>query len=177
VSQSEPSHLKTLQAEISQLQEELELRDQLVDQLSQELFRLVKDNSNWSSPQTANQEYTSQLERLQAQIADIEEQVQFYQKQIATRDQEIYQLQSKIQTLTDKNQTLEKMLQDLPELYREKFAQRMKPVKEKVQQLQRENQQLQAQVQTLTYRLTIRNRSAHEHDIDLPNLKQGDPKL
>lgn len=177
MSQSEPSHLETLQTEIAHLQEELQLRDQLVDQLSQELFRLVKDNSNWNAPKAESQQYESQLDRLQAQIADIEEQVQFYQKQISTRDQEIYQLQSKIQALTDKNQTLEKMLHDLPELYRQKFVQRMKPVKEKVQQLQRENQQLQAQVQTLTYRLTIRHRSSHDHNIDLPDLKPKDPRV
>jgi chromosome segregation ATPase len=172
VSQAESSHLETLQAEIAHLQGELQLRDQLVDQLSHELFRLVQDYSNATSLPSNTESDQSQLEGLQGQIAEIEEQVQFYQKQISTRDEEIYQLQSKIKTLTEKNKTLEKMLHDLPELYRQKFAQRMKPVKEKVEQLQRENQQLHAQVQTLTYRLTVRNRSSHDHDIDLPNIQQ-----
>ncbi|MDR9404132.1 MAG: hypothetical protein RI580_11905 [Halothece sp. Uz-M2-17] len=174
MSQAEPSHLETLQAEIAHLQGELQLRDQLVDQLSQELFRLVKDPESANSSLGEADQNESQIERLNVQIREIEEQLQFYRQQIGTRDQEIYQLQSKIKTLMAKNQNLEKMLEDLPELYRQKFAQRMKPVKEKVEQLQRENRQLQAQVQTLTYRLTIRNRPSHEQDIDLPNFHKTD---
>ncbi|AFZ44732.1 hypothetical protein PCC7418_2590 [Halothece sp. PCC 7418] len=177
MSQAEPSHLETLQAEIAHLQGELQLRDQLVDQLSQELFRLVKDPTSAASPPVGADPEQSQIERLNAQLTEIEEQVQFYQQQITTRDQEIYQLQNTIKTLMAKNKNLEKMLEDLPELYRQKFAQRLKPVKEKVEQLQRENQQLQAQVQTLTYRLTVRNRSSHDQDIDLPNFQQSDPRL
>ncbi len=169
-----PSDQETLQTEIAHLKEELQWRDQLVDQLSQELFRLIKDNPDFT-PQTPESEANqAQIDQLKGQIAEIEEQFQFYQTQIATRDQEIYQLQSKIKTLSQRNQTLEKMLQDLPEVYRQKFAQRMKPVKEKVEQLQQENQQLQAHVQTLTYRLAIRNHHPNDHDIDLPNLQSTD---
>lgn len=166
VSQAESSQLETLQAEIAHLQGELQLRDQLVEQLSQELFRLVKKTPDAASQTVASEEYQSQLERLKAQIADIEEQVNFDQRQISHRDAEIEELRNKVNSLTKRNQTLEKMLQDLPQIYRQKFAERMKPVKAKVEQLQQENQQLQAQVQTLTYRLTIKNRNHQDNDID-----------
>lgn len=169
-----PSDPETLQAEIAQLKGELEMRDQLVDQLSHELFRLVKDHPNFTSSEAENDPHQSQLERLNAQLAEIEEQVQFYQKQISTRDAEIYQLQTKVNTLTERNQTLEQMVQELPEIYRQKFAQRMKPVKEKVEQLQRENQQLHSQVQTLTYRLTVRSRPSQDNQVDLPELQKND---
>jgi len=175
VSQSRtPSPNETLQAEITHLQGELLLRDQLVDQLSEELFRLLKAHPGLTSQSADTETYQSQIEQLSTQIAEIEEQLKFYQKQIATRDTEIYQLQGRIKTLMEKNQTLEKMLQDLPELYRQKFIQRMKPVKEKVEQLQQENQQLQVQVQTLTYRLRVRSGHSNDHNIDLPNLEATD---
>ncbi|OZH51866.1 hypothetical protein AFK68_28090 [Hydrocoleum sp. CS-953] len=35
-----------LQGEVSRLKEELQMRDQLIQQLSQELFRLVKGNTS-----------------------------------------------------------------------------------------------------------------------------------
>ncbi|PNW42701.1 UNVERIFIED_CONTAM: hypothetical protein BEN50_13740 [Euhalothece sp. KZN 001] len=167
VSQSPyPSKIETLQAEVNQLKGELQLRDQLVEQLSQELFRLVKDNPNFTSVSESTEEHRSQLELLNNQIAEIEEQLQFYQQQISTRNTEIAQLQTKIRTLTERNQALEEMLQDLPEVYRQKFSQRMKPVKEKVEQLKEENQQLQAKVQSLTYRLAVRNRGKNDPDIE-----------
>lgn len=169
-----PSHIESLQAEITQLKGELQLRDQLVEQLSQELFRLVKEYPSYTSVSETTEEHRSQLELLNNQIAEIEEQIQFYQQQISTRDTEIYQLQAKIRTLTERNQALEEMLQDLPQVYREKFSQRMKPVKEKVEQLQQENQQLQAKVQTLTYHLAVRTRTPNDPDIDLPYLQKTD---
>jgi DNA repair exonuclease SbcCD ATPase subunit len=175
VSQAEPSPIETLQAEITHLKGELQLRDQLVDQLSQEVFRLIANHPPNGTPPSADPEnYPSQLERLNAQIAEIDEQVQFYQKQLGTRDTEIHQLQNKLRTVTERNQSLEQLLQELPELYREKFAQRMKPVKEKVEQLQRDNQKLQAQVQTLTYRLAVRTHSSHKSSLDLADLQPTD---
>jgi predicted nuclease with TOPRIM domain len=47
VSQTDSQKLQSLQRETSRLREELQLRDQLVQQLSQELFRLVKGNTNF----------------------------------------------------------------------------------------------------------------------------------
>lgn len=174
VSQAESSHLETLQAEVKHLKEELNLRDQLVEQLSQELFRLVKDNSNFTASEQETESSASQIDRLKSQIAEIDEQVQFYQKQIETRNSEIEQLQTKIKTLTERNQNLEQMLQELPQVYRQKFAQRMQPVKEKVETLQQENQQLQAKLQTLTYRLAARNRTHKDNQVDLPDIQQTD---
>ncbi|MGC1247633.1 MAG: hypothetical protein WA865_15565, partial [Spirulinaceae cyanobacterium] len=47
MTQTETPTLNSLQSEASHLREELQLRDQLVQQLSQELFRLVKGNANF----------------------------------------------------------------------------------------------------------------------------------
>jgi Rad3-related DNA helicase len=45
VSQSDTPNIQVLSTEVLQLRQELQLRDQLVQQLSQELFRLVKGNT------------------------------------------------------------------------------------------------------------------------------------
>ena len=174
MSQAEPSDLENLQAEVTRLKEELTLRDQLVEQLSQELFRLFKDNSNFAVSNQDTEQSLSQIDRLKAQIAEIDEQVQFYQKQIETRNAEIEQLQTKVKTLTERNKNLEQMLEELPQVYRQKFTQRMQPIKDKVESLQQENKQLQAKLQALTYRLAVRNRSHNDNQVDLPDFQQTD---
>jgi len=166
VSQAESTQFETLQAEITHLKEELQLRDQLVEQLSQELFRLVKHPSQVNSQPTTSDNNQLQLDRLKAQMANIEEQVNLDQRQIANRDAEIQELRTQVKMLTERNQSLEQMIQDLPQIYRQKFAQRIKPVKQKVEQLQQENQQLHTKVQTLTERLAVRNGTHQDNDID-----------
>ncbi len=196
MSQAESSNIETLQAEISQLKGELQLRDQLVEQLSQELFRLVKDNPNFTARnlESESESNQSQVERLKAQISEIEEQLQFYQAQLSTRDAEIYELQSRVQALTEQNHSLQEELENQPQLYRQKFykhlepvknklkqlqtenqqlhaqLQQMKPVKEKLKQLQAENQQLHTQLQNLHHRLSARSQAHSNNHVDLPNL-------
>lgn len=169
MSQSEIPTLQTLQAEMSQLREELQMRDRLVEQLSQELFRLVKGNNNALPTQEVPQEYLGQMRSLREQLQGVEEQVTFYQEQISQRDAEIYQLRHSVQELTDRSRMLEQVVQELPEIYRQKFAERMDAVKEKVEMLQRENRQLHAELQSTSYRLAVRNRRRTGH-LELPSL-------
>jgi predicted nuclease with TOPRIM domain len=96
---------------------------------------------------------------LREQLQDVEQQVTFYQEQITSRDGEIYQLRQSVQELTERSRMLEQVVQELPHIYRQKFAERMAPVREKVAMLQRENRQLHAELQSVSYRLAVRSRN------------------
>lgn len=167
VNATETQTLPALQTEVSRLREELHLRDQLVQQLSQELFRLVKGNASFKPPAEVSERHQAQMRVLREQLQDVEQQVRFYQEQITTRDQEIYQLRQSVQELTDRSRMLEQVVQELPQIYRQKFAERMAPVREKVSRLQRENRQLHAELQSVSYRLAVRNRNITH--VDLPS--------
>ncbi|MBD2014217.1 hypothetical protein H6F96_09560 [Microcoleus sp. FACHB-53] len=164
--QTETPTLHAVQAEVSRLREELQLRDQLVQQLSQELFRLVKGNANFTPPAEVSERHQAQMRVLREQLQDVEQQVTFYQDQITTRDDEIYQLRQSVQELTERSRMLEQVVQELPKIYRQKFAERMVPVREKVSMLQRENRQLHAELQSVSYRLAVRSRNITR--VDLP---------
>ncbi|MEH2070341.1 MAG: Npun_F5560 family protein [Nostoc sp.] len=169
MSQSNTPNIQALSTEVSQLRQELQLRDQLVQQLSQELFRLVKGNTNFMPQQPDLERDITQLQALQEQLQAVEQQVGFYQEQISTRDSEIYQLRQSVQELSDRSRMLEQVVQELPQIYRRKFEERITPVREKVAMLQRENRQLQAELQSVSYRLAIKTRNASHSGIDLPN--------
>ena len=152
-----------LQAEMTHLREELQMRDQLVQQLSQELFRLVKGNASFMPNQSESEGNMAQIQLLR-ELRGNSLQIGFYQEQIASRDAEIYQLRHTVQELTDRSRMLEMAVQELPHIYRQKFAERIEPVKERLDMLQRENRQLHAELQSVSYRLAVKTRSA----IDLP---------
>lgn len=172
VSQAKVQTSQELQAEISRLNEELQMRDQLVQQLSQELFRLVKGNTGFTPVPEASERQQAQMQSLREQLQDVEQQVGFYQEQIAERDAEVYQLRQSVQELTDRSMMLEQVVQELPGVYRQKFSERIGPVKEKVEMLQRENRQLHAELQSVSYRLAVRNRRAK--GLDLPTIGGSD---
>lgn len=169
MSQSETPDIQVLSNEVSQLRQELQLRDQLVQQLSQELFRLVKDNTSFIPQQHESDFDLSQSEALKEQLQAVEEQVNFYQEQITSRDGEIHQLRQSVQELTDRSRMLEQVVQELPQIYRRKFEERMGPVRDKVAMLQKENRQLQAELQSVSYRLALKTRNSSHSGIDLPN--------
>jgi chromosome segregation ATPase len=169
VTQSDTSNIVSLSTEVSQLRQELQLRDQLVQQLSQELFRLVKGNSAFMPSRTEPEQDLSQLQSLREQIQAVEQQVTFYQEQITARDAEIYQLRQSVQELTDRSRMLEQVVQELPQIYRHKFEERMTPVRDKIAMLQRENRQLQAELQSVSYRLALKTRHTSHSGIDLPH--------
>jgi uncharacterized coiled-coil DUF342 family protein len=161
--------IQALQAENAQLKEELQMREQLVQQLSQELFRLVKGKPQFVPQPEVSEHHKAQLNSLREQIEGLEEQVTFYQEQISQRDTEIYSLRHSVTELTDRARMLEQVVQELPNVYRDKFAERMAPVKEKVEALQKENRQLHAELQSVSYRLAVRNRKVGGK-LDLPKL-------
>ncbi|MGC1306103.1 MAG: Npun_F5560 family protein [Phormidesmis sp.] len=154
-------------SEIARLQEELAMRDQLVQQLSQELFRLVKGNQDYMPAPVISEQHQQEVQSLREQLRKLEEQVSFYQTQIEERDEETYQLRQTTQELTDRTRMLEQVVQELPRIYKEKFAERMNAVKDRVAKIQQENRQLQAELQSTSYRLAVRDRKGQNH-LDLP---------
>ena len=160
MSQTDNSTIQALSTEVSKLRQELQLRDQLVQQLSQELFRLVKGNTDFIPGPEVSERHQNELNTLREQLSAVEEQVSFYQEQISARDGEIYQLRQSVQELTDRSRMLEQVVQELPQIYRHKFEERMAPVREKVALLQQENRQLQAELQSVSYRLALKSRTA-----------------
>ncbi len=159
------------QSEVVRLREELQTRDQLVQQLSQELFRLVKGNASLVPTSEVSERHISEMRALRDQLQSVEQQVAFYQDQIASKDSEIYQLRQSVQELTERSRMLEQVVQKLPDIYREKFAQRMEAIRQKVSLVQRENRQLHAELQSVSYRLAVRNRQVTQ--IDLPSFPRS----
>lgn len=155
------------QTEIARLKEELAMRDQLVQQLSQELFRLVKGNQDFLPTPEVSEQHQQEVKLLRDQMRKLEEQVSFYQEQIDSKDEETAQLRQTAQELTDRTRMLEQVVQELPKIYKEKFAEKMSAVKERVAKIQQENRELQAELQSTSYRLAVRNRKGSDH-LDLP---------
>lgn len=166
-SQTDTPTLSELQAEVAHLREELNMRDQLVQQLSQELFRLVKGNANPAANGELSERQQAEMRVLREQLQGVEEQVTFYQSQLSERDSEIYQLRQSLQETLDRTKMLEQVVQELPRVYHEKFEQRMATVREKVAMIQRENRQLHAELKSVSYRLAVRNRQNNQ--LDLPS--------
>ncbi|NET11237.1 MAG: hypothetical protein F6K09_17095 [Merismopedia sp. SIO2A8] len=170
MTQSSKPKSSQLQAEVTRLRDELQTRDQLVQQLSQELFRLVKGNANFTPVPEVSERHQAEVRSLREQLKGVEEQVNFYQTQIASRDKDINQLRRSVKVLTHRTKTLEKVIQEMPRIYKEKFSERMVPIKEKVARIQRENRQLHAELQSVSYRLAVRSRRTSY--LDLPNFPQ-----
>ncbi|MEO1619562.1 MAG: Npun_F5560 family protein [Cyanobacteria bacterium J06632_3] len=164
---SNTKSLEDGQSEIARLREELEMRDQLVQQLSQELFRLVKGNQDFLPNPEVSEQHEQEVRSLRDQLHNLEEQVTFYQTQLDDKDAETQQLRQTTQELTDRTRMLEQVVQELPRIYKEKFAERMNAVKERVAKIQQENRELQAELQSTSYRLAVRNRKGSNH-LDLP---------
>ena len=159
--------LPELQAEVAHLREELNMRDQLVQQLSQELFRLVKGNASATPNPALSERQQAEMRSLQDQLQNVEEQVTFYQDQITERDTDLQQIRRSMQEMTERSRMLEQVVQELPRVYHEKFEQRMTLVREKVAMIQRENRQLHAELKSANYRLAVRNRQISQ--LDLPS--------
>lgn len=167
MSNPETTNVNSLRAEINHLKDELQTRDQLVQQLSQELFRLVKGNTQFMPQPEVSDRHKAEMRMLREQLQEVEQQVTFYQQQITSRDQEIQQLRRSVQELGDRSRMLEHALQEMPTIYRRKFEERMVPIKEKIERIQRENRQLHVELQSVSYRLAVKTRRT-TNKVDLP---------
>ena len=164
------------QAEVARLREELQMRDELVQQLSRELFRLVKGNAGVVPTTTeSSEQQQAEVRALREQLQSVEQQVTFYQGQLEDRSTETVQLRQTVQELTDRTRMLEQVVQELPKVYRQKFDERMTAVRDKVKHLHSENRRLQAELQSVSYRLAVRTRRSQQ--LDLPSFADGSVSL
>ena len=181
MNQTQPTNISTLKAEVTRFREELSIRDKLVQQLSQELFRLVKDNTAYAPRTEVAGDYRAEVRLLREQLQGVEQQVQFYQGQLQRRDVEIQQLRQTIRELNERGQILEQVIRELPKVYTRKFAERLAPIKNKIMSLQSENRQLQANLVAVTDRLAARGLNlqpaAPEFQLDLPNINYPEERL
>ena len=106
MTQTELMTIPELRAEVAHLRQELEARDQLVQQLSQELFRLVKGNAKQPPTPELSERQQAEVRALREQLKGVEEQVSFYQEQMTAKDSEIYQLRQSMQELTDRSRMM-----------------------------------------------------------------------
>lgn len=155
----------THEVEVAQLREELQMREELVQQLSQELFRLVKGNAALVPVNQPADHHQAEIRALREQLQGVEQQVAFYQGQLDERNTEIVQLRQTVQELSDRTRMLEQVVQELPKVYRQKFETRMEPVRDKIKQLHQENRQLQAELQSVSYRLAVRTRRSQRPEL------------
>jgi chromosome segregation ATPase len=176
VNQTPSANISTLKAEVARFREELDTRDKLVQQLSQELFRLVKDRTPYAPRPEVAGDYRAEVRLLREELQGVEQQVQFYQVQLQRKDLEIQQLRQTIRELSERSQMLEQVIRELPRVYTRKFAERLAPIKNKIMALQSENRQLQAELVAVTDRFAARGMkiepSVPEFKLDLPNISQ-----
>lgn len=160
-----------IQKEINLLKVELEQKDLLVQQLSEELFRLVKGNTAFLPNAEVHDQHSGEMRFLEAKLASVEQQLIFSQAQMQERDRETLELRETIQEMSDRNRMLEQVVQELPNIYRDKFAERIVPIKQKIESLQKENRQLHIELQSLSFRLSGRTRRpASQQRLELPRV-------
>lgn len=161
-----------LQQEINLLKVELDQKDLLVQQLSEELFRLVKGNTAFLPNPEVHEQHSEEMRVLAQKLAIVENQLSATQAQIQECDREAVELRQTIQDMSDRNRMLEQVVQELPNIYRAKFAERIVPIKQKIESLQKENRQLHIELQSLSFRLSGRTRrpSASQQRLELPRV-------
>ena len=125
---------------------ELEQKDRLIEQLSEELMRYVQQPDAISA--------TGEGSPAAIAAESLPEHAELLQ-------------------LAARNRELEGLLQELPEIYQEKFAARLEPVRAELERLQAENQRLRAEVKSLNYRLSVRE-SAAATSVNLPSFATYD---
>ncbi len=152
-----------LQEQVLHLHHQLQMRDQLVQQLSEELFRLIRDQPG----STQESETDSQtMQSLQRQFQVVKQQLALHREEIAKRNAEIAHLRQSLEELSARNSLLEEAMQELPEVYRQRFAERLRTVRQKLFMLQQENHQLHARLQNANYGLAIKTPYPK---VELPN--------
>ena len=160
------------QQEINLLKVELEQKDLLVQQLSEELFRLVKGNTAFLPSTECHEQHSDEMRLLTEKLAMVENQLMATQAQVKERDREAVALRQEIQEMGDRNRMLEQVVQELPNIYRAKFAERIVPIKQKIESLQKENRQLHIELQSLSFRLAGRTRrpTPQQQRLELPRV-------
>lgn len=155
-----------LRGEVARLRQALAMREQLIAQLSQALYAQIKQPTDLKGAAAP-----SPIGGSMGSVTSFNPQVSGVQQQFANQAAEIASLRQTNQQLTDRNQMLEKVIQELPQVYRQKFSDRLSQVKTKMEALQRENRQLQTDLHQINYILSGRGRE--QDPLALPNFPAG----
>lgn len=116
-----------LYAELQRLQEELLLRDQLIQQLSHQLYTELDRQVAPATVPEATEAIAAESMAVSSEEAPVDLQQEYLQ-------------------LKARNQQLEHQLLQLPQVYQRKFEDRLQPLQARLQFLEAENQRLQAQL-------------------------------
>ncbi|AFY72837.1 hypothetical protein Syn7502_00694 [Synechococcus sp. PCC 7502] len=162
------SPMETLREENNRLQQELQQRDLLVQQLSEEILRLVKGNIAFLPNQALTDQHAEEMRSLNHKLANAEEQLILSQLLLKERDQQIQELRHALAESNARSQDLQHKIENLPAVYGNKFSERMEPVKSKVEELQKQNSQLNSEVQNLSHRLA---HSTPPQRIEVPEIQ------
>jgi len=154
--------------EIARLQQELQQQQILVKQLSEELFRLVKGNIGFVPDRHADERHQAEMAALQEKLKAATEALHEARLASDRHEREAIALRQAVQEHLDRIAMLEQTVEEMPQIYRQKFAERMVPIEEKVRQLQQENRQLHIELQSLNYRLATRTRRPNR--LELPSM-------
>jgi len=146
--------METLRDENIRLQQELQQRDLLVQQLSEEVLRLVKGNVAFLPNQALSEQHEQEVRSLTNKLLNAEEQLILHQLLLKEREQQLSELQNTLAEVNANAQSLQQKIDNLPTVYSTKFSERMEPVKSKVEELQKQNTQLNSEVQNLSHRLS-----------------------
>jgi chromosome segregation ATPase len=145
--------METLRDENIRLQQELQQRDLLVQQLSEEVLRLVKGNVAFLPNQALSEQHEQEMRSLTHKLVNAEEQLILHQLLLKEREQQLSELQNTLASVNATAQSLQQKIDNLPTVYSTKFSERMEPVKSKVEELQKQNTQLNSEVQNLSHLL------------------------
>jgi len=160
--------METLRDENNRLTQELQQRDLLVQQLSEEVLRLVKGNIAFLPNQSLSQQHEQEIKALTNKLLNTEEQLILCQLLLKERDQQLSELRQALETENAQTQNLQHKIDNLPTVYGAKFSERMEPVKSKVEELQKQNTQLNSEVQNLSHRLA---HAPAPQRIEVPEIK------
>lgn len=152
------------QAELLQLRQSVQERDQLVQKLAAELVNVNEHSRRLRAEFDSHQDKPA-LDRdhhqalvmknhfLEAQNGQLEIQLKAVREEAALREVELRALTTKMQTLSEANRQLEHHLESVPQLYNRKFQERLAPVTEQLRSIQGENCRLQQEVEGLSHKL------------------------
>jgi len=131
------------------LQQQLQDRDRLIQQLAQEIVQVNQHNR--SLQQTLDQSSSSRGSVDPA--PELDRQVQRLREELTLKEKEIFALQERMQQVQQENHKLQQYLRDVPELYKRKFSERLAPFKERMNQVESENLRLHQFIEDLDRQL------------------------
>ncbi|MDX2273527.1 MAG: hypothetical protein NW237_16475 [Cyanobacteriota bacterium] len=80
-------------------------------------------------------------------------QIDILQLRQEKQEQQLANYEAEIAELLREKELLEQIIQELPEIYRQKFIQRIQPIQERIRQIQQENRQLRVDLHDLSLQL------------------------